>query len=119
MQGVISSPHLATTLLYDVSRWWIQYLNRCMAASASEVVEAPGASFPFSLKPILVELEGGRYVVRILPLSLSDLLVGRQAAGRNSRGGGDGGGGGGGGGDAKKSKVGATWGGREVAVIVL
>ena len=37
VQGMISFPHLATTLLYDVSRRWSQYLNRCMAASASEV----------------------------------------------------------------------------------
>ena len=28
VQGMISSPHLATTLLLDVSRQWIQYLNR-------------------------------------------------------------------------------------------
>ena len=62
VQGMISSPHLATTLLFDVSRRWSQYLNRCVAASASEVEEAPGASDPFSLKPILVELEGGSYI---------------------------------------------------------
>ena len=37
VQGMISSPHLVTTLLYDVSRRWSQYLNRCVAASASEV----------------------------------------------------------------------------------
>ena len=47
--GVISCPHLATTFLYDVSRRWIQYLNRCVAA-----LEAPGASFPFSIEPIMV-----------------------------------------------------------------
>ena len=27
VQGVISSPHLATTLIFDVSRQWILYLN--------------------------------------------------------------------------------------------
>ena len=59
VQGMISSPHLATTLLFDVSRRWSQYLNRCVAESASELEEAPGVSVPFSLKPILVELEGG------------------------------------------------------------
>ena len=59
VQGVISSPHLATTLLYNVSRRWSQYLNRCVAGSALEVEEAPGASVPCSIKPILVELEGG------------------------------------------------------------
>ena len=29
---MMSSPHLATTLLYGVSQRWIQYLNRCVAA---------------------------------------------------------------------------------------
>ena len=49
VQGVISSPYIATTLLYDVLRRWSQYLNRCVAALDSEVEEAPGASVPFSL----------------------------------------------------------------------
>ena len=49
VQGMISSPHLATTLLYDVLRLWNQYLNRCVVASSSEVVEAPGSSAPFSI----------------------------------------------------------------------
>ena len=66
MKGVISFPHLAKTVLYDVSRWWIQYLNRCVDSSALEVVEAPGGSVSFSLKPILIDLEGGRYVGPIL-----------------------------------------------------
>ena len=104
---MISSPHPATKLLYDVSRQWIQYLNRCVDASASEVVEAPKDSVPFSLEPILVDLDGGRYMGPILPGSLEDFLVGRRAEGGNSSGGG-----GGGGGDAKQSKVGATGGGR-------
>ena len=75
VQGIISSPYLATTLMYNVSRRWIQYLNRYMDASALEVVEAPGDSVPFSLKPILVDLEGGRYVVPILPRPLEELLT--------------------------------------------
>ena len=49
VQGVISSPNLATTLLFDVLRRWSQYLNRCVAASDSKVVEAPGGRVPFSL----------------------------------------------------------------------
>ena len=49
VERMISSPHLATTLLFDVSRRWIQYLNRCVAASASEVVEATGDSVSLSL----------------------------------------------------------------------
>ena len=34
LQGMISSPHLATTLIFGVSWRWSLYLNRCMAASA-------------------------------------------------------------------------------------
>ena len=49
VQGTISIPHLATTLLFDVLRRWSQYLNRCVAASDSKVVEAPGGRVPFSL----------------------------------------------------------------------
>ena len=56
LQGMISPPCLATTLLDDFSRQWIQYLNRCVAALDSKVVEAPGSSTLFSLKPILVEM---------------------------------------------------------------
>ena len=32
VQGMISCPNLATTLLYDVSRRWSQYLNRYVTA---------------------------------------------------------------------------------------
>ena len=46
--------------------------------SAYEVVEAPGDSVPFSLEPILVELERGRYIILILPIYLSDLVKGRR-----------------------------------------
>ena len=46
------------------------------------MVEEPGASFPFSLEPILVDLEGGRYIGLIIPASLADLVaVGRPAGG--------------------------------------
>ena len=62
VQGMISPPHLEMTLLYDVLRRCNQYLNRYVAASDSKVVEALGDRTPFSLKPILVELEGGRYI---------------------------------------------------------
>ena len=75
LQGIISSPRLATILLFDVSRWWIQYLNRCVVVSDSKVVEAPGGSVPFSLEPILVEREGGHYIIPIRPASLSDLVA--------------------------------------------
>ena len=50
---------------------WIQYLNSCVAVSASEVVEAPGASVPFSLKTILVDMEEARYTGMILSNSIA------------------------------------------------
>ena len=84
VQGMISSPHLTTILLYDVLRQWSQYLNRCVAASDSEVVEAPGASVPFSLEPIMVEMEGSRYIGPILLISLTELVAGTQSAGEGS-----------------------------------
>ena len=56
-----------------------------------EVEEAPGGSVPFSLKPIMFELEGGRYISPILPASLDDLLVGRRPAGGSASKGGSGG----------------------------
>ena len=48
VQGMISSPHLSTTLLFDVSRQWSQYLYRCVAASASEVEGHWRPASPFS-----------------------------------------------------------------------
>ena len=56
---MISSLHLATTFIFDVSRRWCNYLNRCVVVLDSEMVEALGASVPFSLEPILVNMEGG------------------------------------------------------------
>ena len=93
MQGMISPPNLASTLLFNVLRLWSQDLNRCVAASALEVEEALGASVPFFLEPILVDLEGGRYIGPILPASLANLVAGRRPAGRSAPKG-DGGGGG-------------------------
>ena len=74
VQGMISTPHIATILLYHFSRRRSQYLNMCVATSPSKVVEAPGASVPFSLEPILVYLEGGRYIGPILPVYLADIV---------------------------------------------
>ena len=45
-----------------------------MAVSESEALEAPGANVPFSLDPILVKLEGGRFVGTILPMHIADLV---------------------------------------------
>ena len=54
LQGIISSPHLATKIIYDVSWWWSLYLNRRVAVSELEALEAPGANTPFILEPILL-----------------------------------------------------------------
>ena len=34
IQGAISPPQLATKMIYNVSRWWSLYLNRCEATSS-------------------------------------------------------------------------------------
>ena len=96
----------------------------CVSASASEVVETPGASVPFSLEQILVEMEGGRYIGPILPVSLADIITGRRSVGgggpKSGGGGGSGnsdvGGGGRGGNRNKKPspKVDATGGPAQV-----
>ena len=52
VQGMISSPHIATTLIYNVLRSWRLHLNICVAALASETLEAPEANVLFSLEPI-------------------------------------------------------------------
>ena len=119
VQGMISYSHLATTFLFDVSLRWSQYHNRCVAASASEVEEAPRNS----VRPIMVELEGGRYIGPILSAALADLVSGRRSAGGSapkggggggssggSGGGGSGGGGvGGGGGGVSKQNIMCPW----------
>ena len=96
VQGMISSPHLATTVLFYMLRRWILYLNRCAAASASESLGATGCWVPFSLEPIMDELEGGQYSGPILSIALGYLVS--RAIGRGDGGGGGGGGGGSGGG---------------------
>ena len=95
MQGMTTTPHLATTLIYNVSRWWSMYLNRCVTASSSEDVGAAGEIATFSLETILLKLEGGRYVGPILTLPLAELVSRiHGGGGGNSVGGGTGGGGG-------------------------
>ena len=96
----------------------------CVDASALKVEEAPGASVLFSLKPILAEMEGRRYVGPVLPVTLADLLTGKHAAGGSgggSGGGRDGGpsnGGGSGGSDRepRNSRMGAARGDARVQV---
>ena len=67
--------------------------------------EAPGDRVPFSLEPILVEMEGRRYTGPILPASLADLITGRQSAGGSAPKGVSGGGGRGGGGVSTKKTL--------------
>ena len=107
VQGMISPPHLTTTLLFNVSRRWGLYLNRCVAASALESLYAPGCHVSFLIEPILVDLEGGQYVGLILPTALGDLIS--MANGRGG-GGGSGGDGSGGGATATKRKYSSTGG---------
>ena len=78
MQEMISSLHLSTALIYDVLRQWSLYLNRYVVVFVSKKMEAPGSNISFLLDPILVELEGGRYVVPILPGPLAELFARRR-----------------------------------------
>ena len=105
--GMISSPYLATILLLDASWRWSLYLFRCVAASVSESMDAPGCHASFLLEPILAKLEGWWYVGPILPALLADLFHKTGV-----RGGGGGGGGGDGSATAHKWKASTTGGGR-------
>ena len=63
-----------------------------MNASTSDVVKSTGAKSPFSLEPIMVDMEGVCYMGPILPGPLAELLAVIWAAdGNGSRGGGGGG----------------------------
>ena len=90
MKGVISYPHLPMTLPFGVLRRWSLYLNRCTDALALKSLDAPGCHVPFLLEPILEDLEGGKYVIPILPISLAEIL--QKTGGRGSSGGCSGGG---------------------------
>ena len=52
------------------------------------MVEAPGDSAPISLKPILVDMEGGCYIRPILTTYLADLISGRRQVGGGATSGG-------------------------------
>ena len=129
MQGIISSPHLDMTLLFNISRRWSLYLNRCVAASVSESLDAPRCHVPFLLEPILSDLEGKKYVRPICPTDLRDLVTrssgrggdggdGGSSSSGGSGSGGDGGdsGSGGGGATAEKRKSSTMVGGARVQV---
>ena len=68
------SPYLAMKLIYDVSWWWILYLNRCVSALTYGALEDRGDNVTFSLETIIVELEGGRYLDPIIPVPLADII---------------------------------------------
>ena len=102
---MITSSHLATTLLYDVLQRWPLYLNMRMTALSSEDVGAPRATVPFLVEPILLDLEGGRYVGLLIPANLVDLVSMRRVDGRN------GGSGNGGGSSGRSSRGGGSSGG--------
>ena len=53
-----------------------------MTASFSEDVGVLWATVPFYVDPILLEMEGGRYVVPFLPDTLADLVTSRCGDGR-------------------------------------
>ena len=44
----------------------------------------PGGSVPFSLEPIMVEIEEGRYIGPFLPVSLYELVAGRRSTGEGA-----------------------------------
>ena len=91
-------------------RRWSQYLNRCVSALASDVVEALGARISFSLELIMVNLEGGRYIGPILPVSLTDFVAGWWSTGRGDPKSGGGSSNCSGGGNKKPfPKVDSTW----------
>ena len=77
VQGMITPPHISITLMFDVSRQWILYLKRYMDASSSYELGAPRVMVPFTLEPILLELEGGIYMGSILPVDLAELVSGQ------------------------------------------
>ena len=77
VQGIITSPHLATTLIFDVSRQWSLYLSRCVVVSLLGYLGAPGAIVPFTLDIILLYMEGG--VISGTDLSDSVVKASHQA----------------------------------------
>ena len=91
VQGMITPPHLATTLLYDVSRWWSLYLNRYVVAPSSENVGAPGATVSLLLEPIFLDMDGGQYFGPFLPMPLDERYSGIQGGGSSGNNGSGGG----------------------------
>ena len=77
-----------------MSRRCSLYINRCVTVSSSEDIGVPGETVPFTLDPILLDLEGGNYVGTLLPLPLAELVSEiRDGGGNNGGSGGTNGGG--------------------------
>ena len=87
MQGKISSPHLSTALLYNLSWRWSLYLNRCVAEFGLEDLVG---NISFTLDPILLKMEGGHYIDPIIPGPVSDIFAVRRSGGGGAKGGGSG-----------------------------
>ena len=72
------------TLLNNVSLGWSLQLNWCVAASASESLEALEAlesNVLFLFDTILLKLEGGIYIRLIIPGALLDFTAGGSTCG--------------------------------------
>ena len=59
-------------------------MKYCMIASSSKDVGAIGATVPFSVELILIELEGRRYVGPLLSVIMTYLVSGRRGNGISS-----------------------------------
>ena len=58
-----------------------------MNVLVSESLDSLGSNAAFSIEPIMVDMEGGRYFVPILPDSLADLVANTRGRGDNDSGG--------------------------------
>ena len=88
---MIESPRLVTTPLFGMSRFWVLYVNRYMLVSSLDNLGYPMLMVPFSLEPILLGLEGGKYMGPILPEAFAE-LISEERTTQRLPGGGSGGG---------------------------
>ena len=59
VQEIITSLHLAMTLLFVMSRSWSLYLNQCVTTLSLEDVGAPRETVTFSVETVILYLEVG------------------------------------------------------------